>query len=88
MCAKIYKISIVIKSVIMSEDTMMHKAVRPSNYFSNTFIHNQAEQIKKRVFCAQYFRNTADLNTVEAISKLNNFITYLSWSRLIIVGVM
>ena len=43
------KISIVIKNVIGSEDTLMHKAERPSNYFSNTFKHNQAEQIKKGV---------------------------------------
>ena len=45
--------SIVIKSVIRSEDTMMHKAERPSNYFSNTFTHNQAEKIKKTVICVQ-----------------------------------
>ena len=42
------KKSIVIKNVIGSEDTMMHKAVRPSNhFFSNTFAYNQTEQIKK-----------------------------------------
>ena len=28
-----------------SEDTLMHKAERPSKYFSNSFTHNQAEQI-------------------------------------------
>ena len=31
----------------------MHKAVRPSNYFSNSFTYNQAEQIKKEVICVQ-----------------------------------
>ena len=34
------KISIVIKNEIESEDTLMHKAERPSNYFSNSFKHN------------------------------------------------
>ena len=47
------KKSIVIKNVIGSKDTMMHKAVSPSNYFSNTFTHYQAEQIKKGVICVQ-----------------------------------
>ena len=48
------KISIVIKNVIWSERTLMHKAVRPSNYFfSNSFTYNQAEQIKKGVICVQ-----------------------------------
>ena len=31
----------------------MHKAVRPSNYFPNSFTYNQAEQIKKEVICIQ-----------------------------------
>ena len=31
------KISIVIKNVIWSEKTLMHKAVRPSNYFFQFF---------------------------------------------------
>ena len=31
----------------------MHKAERPSNYFSNSFTYDQAEQIKKRVICVQ-----------------------------------
>ena len=35
------------QNVIEADDTMMHSAERPSNYFSNTFTHNQAEQIKK-----------------------------------------
>ena len=42
-------ISIVIKNVIGSEDTLMHKAI----IFSNAFKHNQAEQIKKGVICVQ-----------------------------------
>ena len=41
------KISIVIKNVIWSEKTLMHKAVHPSNFFPNSFTYNQAEQIKK-----------------------------------------
>ena len=53
-CArKSKKISIVIKNVIWSEKTLMHKAKRPSNYFSNSFIYNQAGQIKKGVICVQ-----------------------------------
>ena len=50
LCAKIQNISIVIKNVIWSEKTLMHKAVHPSNYFFQFF---QAEQIKKGVFCVQ-----------------------------------
>ena len=45
------KIRIGNKNVIGSEETLMHKAERPSNYFSNSFTHNQAEQIKKGVIC-------------------------------------
>ena len=42
------------KHVLWSEKTLMHKAVRPSNYFfSNSFTYNQAEQIKKEVICVQ-----------------------------------
>ena len=53
-CArKSKKISIVIKNVIRSEKTLMHKAVQPSNYFSNSFTYNQAEQIKKEEICVQ-----------------------------------
>ena len=39
--------SIVIRNVIGSKDTLMHKAERPSNYFSHSFTHNQGEQIEK-----------------------------------------
>ena len=46
--------SIVIKNVIWYEKSLMHKAVRPSNYFfSSFFSYNQAEQIKKGVICVQ-----------------------------------
>ena len=31
----------------------MHKAESPSNYFSNSFTHYQAEEIKKGVICVQ-----------------------------------
>ena len=44
------KISIVIKNVIGSGDTMAHKAERTSN--SNSFTH-QGQQIKKGVVCVQ-----------------------------------
>ena len=43
LCANIQKISIVIKNVIGSENTLMHKAERPGNYFSYSFTHKQAE---------------------------------------------
>ena len=59
LCAKIIKISIVIKNVIWPEKTSMHKAVRPSNYFSNSFTYDQAEQIKKRShLCPNFVGNT------------------------------
>ena len=47
------KIRIVIMNVIWSKDTLVYKAERPSNYFSTTFTHTQAEQIKKGVTCVQ-----------------------------------
>ena len=37
LCAKISKISIIIKNVIWFEKTVMHIAVRPSNYFFQFF---------------------------------------------------
>ena len=43
----------VIENVIRSEKTLMHKAERPSNYFSYSFTYNQAEQIKKGLICVQ-----------------------------------
>ena len=36
------------KNVIWSENTLKRKAEHPSNYFSNSFTYNQAEQVKKR----------------------------------------
>ena len=66
----------------------MHKAERPSNCFSNTFTHNQAEQIKNGVICVQILLEIRlTLNTVQSISRLNNFTTYLSWSHKITVKV-
>ena len=44
-------------NIIGSEDTLMHIAERPSNYFFNSFTYNQAEQIKKGVICVHFFRN-------------------------------
>ena len=41
-CAQKSKKSIVIKNVIWSEKTLMHKAVRPSNYFFFQFFHRAA----------------------------------------------
>ena len=65
----------------------MHKAERPS-IFSNTFTHNQAEQIKKGVICVQILLEIhLTLNIAEPISRLNNYITYLSWSQKVTVGV-
>ena len=37
LCAKIEKISIIIKNVIEAEETMMHSTERPSNYFFQHF---------------------------------------------------
>ena len=37
LCAKIWKLSIIIKNVIEAEDTMMHSAERPSNYIFQRF---------------------------------------------------
>ena len=37
LCAKILKISIVIKNIIGTEKTLKHKAECPSNYFSQFF---------------------------------------------------
>ena len=51
---EIRKKSFIIKNVTEVEDTMMQSAERPSNYFSKTFIHNQAEQIKKEKFLSKF----------------------------------
>ena len=45
--------SIVIKTVTGSEVNFTHKAERPSNYFSSSFTHYLAEQLKKGVKCVQ-----------------------------------
>ena len=37
LCAKIQKIRIVIKNVMWSEKTLIHKGVRPGNYFFQFF---------------------------------------------------
>ena len=60
------KISIVIKNVIWSEDTLMHKAERPSNYVFNISTHNQTKQIKRSNLCPNVVRNTPDLNRLES----------------------
>ena len=38
--------------------------------------------------CPNFVRNAPDLNTVQSISRLNNFITHMSWSQYITVGVI
>ena len=48
------KISIVIKNVNGSYDTRMHKAERPSNCFSKSFTHYQAEQVKLSNLCPYF----------------------------------
>ena len=48
----------IIKNVIRSEDTLMHKPERRSNFFPIFFTHNQAEQIKKEVICVQVLLET------------------------------
>ena len=54
LCASIF-----IKNVSWPEKTSKHKAVRPSNYFSNSFTYDQAEQIKKRShLCPNFVGNT------------------------------
>ena len=47
------KISIVIKNVIWSEKTLIQKQSILAIIFSNSFTHNQVEQIKKGVICVQ-----------------------------------
>ena len=49
LCAKIYKISNVIKNVICKCTKQSSLAI----IFSNSFTYNQAEQIKKGVICVQ-----------------------------------
>ena len=45
-CARNLKDKHRYKNVIECEDTLMHKAERPSIILSNTFTHNQTEQMK------------------------------------------
>ena len=48
-----------LKNVSWPEKTSKHKAVRPSNFFSNSFTYDQAEQIKKRShLCPNFVGNT------------------------------
>ena len=58
----------------MSEATLMHKTERLSNhFFSNSFIHYQAKQIKKGVISVQIVLEVHRRNTVEAIFKVEQF---------------
>ena len=53
----------------------MRKA-EPPGIFSNTFTQNKAQGIKKGANCVQILLEIhLTLNTVESISRLNNFIT-------------
>ena len=64
-----------------SEDTLMHKAESPSNsFFSNSFTHYQAEQIKEGVICVQFFYviHQTEHRRVRVLGGTNSF-TYLSW---------
>ena len=57
----------------------MYKVERPSDYFFQHF--HTYEYIKKGVICVQILLEIhLTLNTVESISRLNIFITYMSWS--------
>ena len=80
LCAKIQKISIIIKNVIWPEKTLKHEAVRPSNYFfSNSFTYNQAEQIKKEVICVQIL---LEIHLTEhGRFHFGQLFTHLSWSH-------
>ena len=49
-----------INNVNKSEETLMHKAERPSNYFFQLFHTYQAEQIKKQVTCVKFLGNTPE----------------------------
>ena len=69
------------KNVNGSEYTLMHKAEGPSNsFFSNSFTHYPAEQIKEGVICVQMFYviHPTEHRRVHALGGTNSF-TYLSW---------
>ena len=71
---------IVIRSVNGSEDTLMHRAERPGNYFSDSFTHYQAERVGKEVICVQIFKviHQTEPSRVHVLSGTISF-TYLSW---------
>ena len=76
------KISIVIKNVIWSEETLMHRAVPPSNYFfSNSFTDNQAKQIKKEVICVQILLEIHLTEHGRFHFKVGQLLTHLSLSH-------
>ena len=53
------KLSIVIKNAVGSEDTLMHKAERPSNYFFSTLSHIIRLSSKERCnLCPDVVGNT------------------------------
>ena len=61
----------IIKNVARFEDTLLHQAERPSNYFFQLF-HTYLGLADKEEsnLCPNVVRNTPDLNTVESICKI------------------
>ena len=60
----------------------MHKAEHPNNYFSNSFTHNQAEQIKIGVIFVQILLeiHLTEYSRFHFQGWTTSF-TYLSWSQ-------
>ena len=77
LCAIIWKINIVIENILSAESSLLHNGERPSNYFfSNSFTHYQAEQMKKDAVCVQIFflsKHTGETGET-ILTRLNNFI--------------
>ena len=56
--------------MIRSEDTLMHKAERPSSYLFSTFTHYQAEQIKQGVIYVQILLEIHQTEHCKSIFKV------------------
>ena len=82
------EISIVIKNVIGSKDTLMRKAECPSNYFSNSFTHNQTEQIKNGLICVQILLEIHLIVTVDFIFKVGQLHLHTSLGHSNVVFVL
>ena len=59
----------------------MHKAVRPSIFFSNSFTYNQAGQIKKEVMCGQILLEIHLTEHGRFHFQGQTIFTHLSWSH-------